>query len=97
MSEKIENASTSAGELDQQGRRSQNEKQETETARFQRIWRSEEIRKCEAQLRDLIEGLRWLMNGNAPEWETKERLIAHRVRLRACERKLFHLRQGRLF
>lgn len=96
MSEKIDSASTSAGELDQRGRCSQNERLETETDRFQRILCEEDIRKYEAQLWDIIEGLRWLMAGNAPKWEMKERLLAQRAKLRAVERKLFHLRQRRL-
>ena len=96
MSEKIDNASTSVGELDQRDRCSHDDALETERARFQEILRDEEIRKCEAQLRDLIEGLRWLMNGGVPKWEIKKRLIAQRERLRQVERKLFRLRQRRL-
>lgn len=96
MSEKIEKSSTSAGELDQRDRRSQNEKLETETARFQRILRDEEIRESEAQLRDLIEGLRYLVSVKPAPWDLKKRYLMQQKRLQACERKLFHLRQRRL-
>lgn len=63
---------------------------------FNRKMRAAEIARLEKSLRDLIEGLLWLRAGNAPKHETQERLAAQIAKMRAVERKLFHLRQRRL-
>lgn len=96
MSKKTKNASTSVGEIDQRDRRSQNGKPEAATDRFLRIWREEEIARCEAKLRDLIQGFEYLHHVQPVPYGLVGRLAHQRDKMHRVERRLWHLRQARL-
>lgn len=68
----------------------------TEPLSWAECKRIAEIARLEKALRDLIEGFRHLRTVRPAPYDLQDRLLAQAAKLRAVERKLFHLRQRRL-
>jgi hypothetical protein len=90
-------SSTSAGERDQQGHRSQIPTVETESARFAAKMCEAEISLLQKRLADMVEGLNWIRTVQPRPWNFDQRLAEQKVKIEGVQRKLFRLRQRQLF
>lgn len=80
-------------EVSSPSREGERASERTARREFDDKMRVAEIARLEKSVRDLIEGFRHLRTVRPAPHDLQERLLAQAAKLRAVERKLFHLRQ----
>ena len=96
MTEKDDATSTSAGELDQRGRRSQDMSERLLNYRRDEVLRLDEIGRLEKWGTELLAGYVHLRRLDQRAGNVQTVMAEYLRRLERVERRLFHLRQGRL-